>query len=47
MYKIIKEVKKENRSNKRLLFDIKRARRDVNKGNVYTLEQVQEILDLK
>jgi len=32
---------------KKLLLDIEKARRDVREGKVYTLEQVEKILNLK
>jgi len=38
---------KKSQAIKKLLSDIKKARRDVREGNVYTLKQVQKILNLK
>jgi len=42
-----RRMTKKKQMIKKLLLDIEKARRDVREGKVYTLEQVEKILNLK
>ena len=42
----LRPIPKKNRVIEKLLLDIDKARQDVKKGDVYTLEQVEKMLDL-